>query len=93
MNYIICCKCRSVPKYARDAAAIILKPRGIKVPAATMQTEVHQLLWNIRKNSEGYRLLEGFMKRKGKFAFFVSLGENGEILETIDLLKGMTNAS
>lgn len=89
MNYIICCKCSSVPKYARNAASIILKPRGIKVPVVTPQADVHQLLWNVRKNSEGYRLLEGFMKRKGKFAFFVSLDDEGKIVETIDLLKGM----
>lgn len=88
MDYIICCKCKSVPKYARDAASFILKPRGVRVPNITQQADVHQLLWNVRKNSEGYRLLEGFMKRKGKFAFYVSLDNDGNILETIDLLKG-----
>lgn len=89
MNYIFCCKCKSVPKYAKNAATIILKPRGIKVPNVTPQTEVYGALQNVRKNSEGYRLLEGFMKRKGKFAFYISLDKDGNILETIDLLKGM----
>lgn len=44
---------------------------------------------NIPKNSEGYRLVEKFMSRPGKFAFFVALSDDGSIEKTIDLLKGM----
>ena len=88
-DYIVCCNCKSVPKYVKTAAPIELKKRGLKVPRITPQTDVHQLLWSVKKNSEGYRLLEGFMKRKGKFAFYVSLDDDGKVLETIDLLKGM----
>lgn len=93
MDYIICCDCRSVPKYARNAASIILKPKRIKIPKVTPQQDIHQLLWNMNKNSEGYRLFEKLMKRKGKFAFFISLDGGGKILETIDLLKGAGDAA
>lgn len=89
MNYIFCCKCKSVPEYAKDAATIILKPRGIKAPTPIIQENIYKVLPNIRKNSDGYRMIEKFITRKGKFAFFVSLSDTGDVEETIDLLKGM----
>lgn len=89
MNYIFCCKCKEIPNYARSAAEIILKPRGINPPTAVTQENIYRILPKIPRNSEGYRLVEKYISRPGKFAFFISLSDTGEIEETIDLLKGM----
>jgi hypothetical protein len=78
-----------VPNYAENAAEILLKPKGLKAPKPIIQENIYRILQNIRKNSEGYRLVEKLMKRPGKFAFYVSLSDTGEVEETIDLLKGM----
>lgn len=88
-NYIFCCKCRSVPDYAREAANIILKRRGLKAPNPIIQENIYKILPNIRKNSRGYRMIEKYITRSGKFAFFVALTDDGDVVETIDLLKGM----
>lgn len=87
-NYIFCCKCKSVPNYAKDAAEIILKKRGLRAPNPIIQENIYKILPNIRKNSKGYRMIEKYITRKGKFAFFVALDEEGNVEETIDLLKG-----
>lgn len=89
MNYIFCCKCKGIPNYAENAAEILLKPKGLKAPKPIIQENIYRILQNIRKNSEGYHLVEKLMKRPGKFAFYVSLSDTGEVEETIDLLKGM----
>lgn len=89
MNYIFCCKCKGIPNYAENAAKILLKPTGAKAPKPIVQENIYRILQNIPKNSEGYRLIEKLMKRPGKFAFYVSLSDTGEVEETIDLLKGM----
>lgn len=89
MNYIFCCKCKGIPNYAENAAEILLKPKGLKAPKPIIQENIYRILQNIRKNSDGYRLVEKLMKRPGKFAFYVSLSDTGEVEETIDLLKGM----
>lgn len=89
MNYIFCCKCKGIPNYAENAAEILLKPKGLKAPKPIIQENIYRILQNIRKNSEGYRLIEKLMKRPGKFAIYVSLSDTGEVEETIDLLKGM----
>jgi len=67
----------------------LLKPKGLKAPKPIIQENIYRILQNIPKNSEGYRLVEKLMKRPGKFAFYVSLSDTGEVEETIDLLKGM----
>lgn len=87
-NYIFCCKCKSIPNYARDAADLILKKRGLRAPNPIIQENIYRILPNIRKNSKGYRMIEKYITRKGKFAFFVALDDDGNVVETINLLKG-----
>lgn len=84
-NYIFCCECPGTSKYAEDAAKMLLPKYDI--PKPTLQKDMHSILDEIPKNTKAYIAVEKLIKRRDKFALYMSISENGVITEAWDLLK------
>lgn len=89
MNILLTCSCSSTPNFAKHFVA---KKFKIPIPDITLYVGTPQYkiaMSQFPKASPARVLLESKMSRTHKYAFYLEVTEDGEILNTLDVLKGV----
>lgn len=89
MNILLTCSCSSVPNFAKHYVA---KKYHISIPDITLYIGIPQYkiaMSQFPLGSPARKLLEAKLSRTRKYALYLDVTDDGQIIDSLDVLKGV----